>query len=250
MKAVFISDLHIKDPNDKAALLYQSFCSHEKTEQSHQVYLLGDIFDLLIGDHYSYTKKYEFFFQSIVKFLNSGKTVIFIEGNHDFHFEKTIKKYLRKHTVNHNNFRYSKHGELLETKDKKYFVCHGYEVDYYNEYFKRWYSVYTSQWMYLLSTYVLPYFVISFLGAQAAKDSKRRGKKTFNYTQMKNKYLEGAKALIEERKLDGVIAGHTHIQESHTFHDGTLYFNNGFPLKDKKFITLDDEKIECIKIER
>ena len=65
---------------------------------------------------------------------------------------------------------------------------------------------------------------------------------------MKNKYLEGAKALIKEKEVDGVISGHTHIQESHTFANGTLYYNNGYPLKHRCFIVLDDEKINMIDI--
>ena len=119
MQFVSISDLHIKKSGDEASKLFLHFCNHEFTKNSDRVYFLGDIFELLIGDHYSYTKKYAFFFEEIVKLLDSGKEVIFLEGNHDFHFKKIAYKYFKKHTENWSKFRYEKHGEIFETSGKR-----------------------------------------------------------------------------------------------------------------------------------
>lgn len=239
MKCAFISDLHIKSSYDDATDLFMKFCKNSNVQSCQKIILLGDIFDLMIGDHFNYTKKFPFFFEEITKFLDSGKEVIFIEGNHDFHFEQTCRKYFKKNSNNSEKFRYLKSGENIVLNDKVYFYCHGYEVDYFNKYFKRWYKVYSSIWFKILTTYILNFYLIQKLGEWASKDSKKRGKKTFDYGKMKEKYLVGAKALLEEVKVDGIISGHTHIPEFHTYEDGKIYLNPGFPTRDRYFIYFD-----------
>jgi UDP-2,3-diacylglucosamine hydrolase len=244
MKCAFISDLHINSPEDDAAKIFVAFCRHEKTQKSDRIVLLGDIFDFLVGDHYSYIFKYEFFFKEISKLINSGKEVVFIEGNHDFHFKKAFEKYIKLECHTPNKFRYLLSGEELILGDKKYLYCHGYEVDYDNMAFKKWYKIYSSKLFKFFTTYLLTFGLIQKMGAWASKDSKKRGKKTFDLPVMKEKYIQGAKALIKERNIQGVIAGHTHIAEFHTFENGTIYLNTGFPVKDKHFIYFNGEKFQ------
>ena len=66
---------------------------------------------------------------------------------------------------------------------------------------------------------------------------------------MKNKYINGAHKLILERGVDGIIGGHTHIQEDHTFEDGTRYFNCGHPLSHKNFLSFDGHHFSFISLE-
>jgi len=246
MKYSFISDLHINDSDDESALILERFINHEKVSDSNVVVFLGDIFDLLIGEHDPYTQKYSLFFKSIAGFIADGKEVVFVEGNHDFHFEKTIKKYLLTQVQNHQNFHYLREGKILNLNGNKYYYCHGYEVDYYNIHFRRWFKIYTSSIFNFLISKVLTYSLIQRLGAWASQNSKKRGKKTFNYEQMRAKYLEGAKELIREKKVKGVIAGHTHVEEFWTFPDGSIYLNCGFPAKHKHFIHYNGTEFEKV----
>ncbi len=248
MSCVFISDLHIQEEGDPAHKIYQKFVLHPLTQDADEIFLLGDIFDLCIGDHYGYTKKFEYFFNSIKSFLDSGKKVYFFEGNHDFHVRKVFRKYL-KNTQNKENFYYQKNGMIKEINGKRFFICHGYEVDYFNIYFKRWYKIYNSYPFYFLVTYLLPFRLIQYLGNKASKDSKKRGKKTFDYRTMEQKYIEGAKALISEKGLDGVISGHTHIPANKTYDSGEHYLNVGFPVKHKQFLAFENEQYEFLCIE-
>lgn len=247
MKCAFISDLHIKEQDDLASEKLTNFFSHEAVQNCDEIYLLGDIFEYMVGEHKQYTQKYYHFFEAIVESLNRGKKIIFIEGNHDFHFERTITNYLIRHTKNHHNFSYRCDSLILLAGNKRYFVCHGYEVDYYNKYFKKWHRIYTSRFMKFFVSYVLPFQFIQKLGELASKDSKRRGRKTFDYNKMKAKYLFGAKALITRENVDGIIGGHTHIKESHVFEDGTCYYNVGYPKRDGHFLYLDESEFKmCI----
>lgn len=244
----FISDLHIKKAHDEPSKVLRSFFSHEKVQNSDVVFLLGDIFDFLIGEHKAYIKEYAFFFESILELIENGKVIYFFEGNHDFHFSNTITSFLKSKTTNYQNFKYLKQGIFLKLDTKKAFICHGYEFDYDNKYFKRWYKIYTSTFMQILTSYIIPYNVLIKLASWASKDSKRRGRKTFDYESMKTKYIEGAKNLLKDKQVDLVIGGHTHIIEEHEFDNDTRYYNIGYPQKDRKFLYIKNDEINFINL--
>ena len=115
----FISDLHIKKAHDEPSKVLRSFFSHEKVQNSDVVFLLGDIFDFLIGEHKAYIKEYAFFFESILELIENGKVIYFFEGNHDFHFSNTITSFLKSKTTNYQNFKYLKQGIFLKLDTKK-----------------------------------------------------------------------------------------------------------------------------------
>ena len=177
MKIAFFSDLHIKSPGDEACHLFDRFCQDSKIQSTTHVILLGDMFDILIGEHRGYLKKYHRFFNNITELLDKGIKVIFLEGNHDFHIQKTLENYFSQNSKNPKLFKYLLNGEDLLVNGKKYHYCHGFEVDYYNQYFDNWKNIYTSKWFAFFVSYLLPYFFIEFLAHRASNNSKKRGKK-------------------------------------------------------------------------
>ncbi len=249
MNYVFISDLHIKRPDDLAARIFREFCLHSHTLHSDKVIFLGDIFDHVVGNHVEYLKKYQFFFEELDKLLALDKEVVFIEGNHDFHIKELFERYLSSNPRYSTNFRYLRKGETLLLGEEKFYYCHGYEVDYFNKYFRRWYRIYSSKWFKFFINYVLTYNIIMKIADWASKDSKRRGQKTFDFNLARVKYIEGAYELIKEKKVDGVIAGHTHIPCTHKYPTNQWYFNCGFPIRDKKFLSFRNQKFEMVNLE-
>ena len=187
MKASFLSDLHIKKPGDEADMLFSLFVTSPEVEDSSHIFLLGDMFDALVGEHRQYFEKYDLFFSSIVEWLEQGKVVKYIEGNHDFHFEKSLKKYLKSKTNKHTNFSYEIKGSSFNFEGTSFYYCHGYEVDYNNKYFKRWYSIYSSKIFKFVISYLVPFFIIELMTKKASEDSKKRGRKAFNYKEAKIK---------------------------------------------------------------
>lgn len=249
MKIAFFSDLHIKNPGDEASQLFDRFCNDIHTKGVTQVILLGDMFDILIGEHIGYLKKYDSFFKNIIELLDNEIEVIFLEGNHDFHIKKTLESYFSKESKNPQLFSYLFSGKDIVLDNKKYHYCHGYEVDYYNHYFENWKNIYTSKWFAFFVSYLLPYFFIEFLAHRASNNSKKRGRKVFNFEEAKNKYLVGAEQFINEKKIHGVICGHTHIQENHKYENGNLYINCGYPLKDRNYLLFNGEEFNFINLE-
>lgn len=248
MKISFLSDLHVNDPNGFELKLFDEFCNNSYTQDASHIILLGDMFDILIGEHHEYFVKYSRFFNQIIQLLDANKKVLYLEGNHDFHIEKSFKNYINENSQYPKNFSYLKQGENINLGDKTYRFCHGYEVDYDNEAFKKWYRTYTSAPFELLVNRIVPFKLIDFIGSKASGNSKKRGKKTFNFDFAKKKYIAGAKAFIDEVKVDGVICGHTHIQENYVYPDKTTYLNCGYPKKDKNFLYYADGEFRFINL--
>ncbi|MBD64114.1 MAG: hypothetical protein CME62_02830 [Halobacteriovoraceae bacterium] len=247
MQVSFFSDLHIKFPGDEASNLVENLFNNPYFLKSSHVIFLGDIFDILIGEHDQYFDRYDVFFKGILNLLERGIKVTYLEGNHDFHVKNSMESFFRKNSHHSHLFEYKKEGFYLEISGKNYYVCHGDEVDYTNEAFKRWKNIYTSRPFQILVNNIVPYKMIKLIGDRASQNSKSRGSKTFDYSHAKQKYREGAKQLIQEKNVQGVICGHTHIQENHVYSDGAVYLNSGFPLKDKNFlIVAETSRFESI----
>ena len=248
MNCVFISDIHIRTSSDLAAQTFKDFCSHSHTLHADKVFFLGDIFDHLAGDHKEYIKQYDFFFEGIEKLIELDKEVIFLEGNHDFHFSKLFSIFFAGNSRFSKNFRYLKAGESIMLNEKRVYFCHGYEVDYYNNAFKNWYKIYSSKWFYYLITHFFTYSFLQKIAKWASGNSKQRGKKSFDYTRAKERYVEGAYELIKDKKVDGIIAGHTHIFSDHQYPSGEFYYNCGFPQRDRKFLSYKADEFHFISL--
>ena len=98
MKFSAISDVHVKTSGDPAEVLLLSFLRNEDVQSSDIIFLLGDIFDLMIGPHSQYFVRFQNFFQEIRRLLLKGKKICYVEGNHDFHIKNLYKKFFQVNT--------------------------------------------------------------------------------------------------------------------------------------------------------
>jgi len=117
--ALFIADAHYPHHGDAFLELLQKI--ENKTIETPQLFLMGDIFDLLFGyNHYIQT-----FSQKGIDLLNRVSEeleVIYLEGNHDFCLKETfphIKVYSREEQPIHYKLKtediYLSHGDKYET---------------------------------------------------------------------------------------------------------------------------------------
>ncbi len=88
MKHWFISDLHVKDINERNGnLLLRFLFLLNRSPQANTLYLLGDIFDAWVSDGGAFVKHYQQIVDEIQKFTDSGGKVYYFEGNHDLHID-------------------------------------------------------------------------------------------------------------------------------------------------------------------
>jgi len=117
--ALFIADVHYPHHSEEFLTLLKNIRNH--SIQTPQLFLMGDIFDLLFG----YNNYIQTFSQEAIEHIQElSKTVevIYLEGNHDFCLKEifpNVKVYSREEQPIHyklkNQDLYLSHGDLYET---------------------------------------------------------------------------------------------------------------------------------------
>lgn len=88
MNSWFISDLHLRDVNERNGnTLLRFLFLLNKNPSEHRLFLLGDIFDMWISNGAAFVNHYQQLIDEIKKFKDGGGQVYYFEGNHDFHID-------------------------------------------------------------------------------------------------------------------------------------------------------------------
>ena len=75
MKISSISDIHIYDDMDERAELLTKFLNSSEVTESDVVVLLGDIFDMMVGNKSQYLDKYKEILSEIKKICKNKKLI-------------------------------------------------------------------------------------------------------------------------------------------------------------------------------
>lgn len=237
MKISAISDVHVKDTNDKAHALLVDFFAHPLVQDSDYILLLGDIFDLMCGPHEEYLRKYQEIFSKMDELQKKGKKIFFFEGNHDVHLEKLFKKLW-------------KNGEIIISQDaiveeiegKLYYFSHGDEHEIDNISYQKYIRFIRSAPLKFIAEFVMPYSLLNYLGERASRMSRKKGYKKFNEEKVRSRFRSG---VLEKTKgaFDFVLGGHSHVQDQWILPESkSLYLNNGFALQSKTFIYIENHE--------
>ena len=249
MKLSSISDVHITPNNPERFNLFKKFCESKEVQESNIVVLLGDIFDIMIGNKKGYIRKYNEFFQLIGQLLKQDKKLYIVEGNHDFHTKELFYDYISKNFPEYINLLiHVKNETSILLNGKKIYVGHGDILDHKNDAFKRWKVIYSSKSFKFFVEKILPFSLVEYLGHRASRNSKKRSKSSFNYKEAQDKYRDGFHELVSKEEYDIVLTGHTHIKEDYTFKN-TKLLNNGFFPSTKEFIYIDEQTSSLVKLE-
>ena len=93
MQAWFISDIHIKNINERSSIKLLRFLHflRDNSEATH-LFLLGDIFDLWVGDSDIFQTKFQAIVDALADLKQKGMQVVYFEGNHDVHVKRFWEK--------------------------------------------------------------------------------------------------------------------------------------------------------------
>jgi UDP-2,3-diacylglucosamine hydrolase len=243
MKISAISDVHIKSPFDEADQLLQLFLDHQMVQSSQMVFLLGDIFDLMVGPHEEYFTMYAHLFQKIDHLISHGVQVFYVEGNHDLHLRKLFHSKWSGH-----QFVISQNPIIKTIDDKKYYFSHGDEHEVDNVTYQRYIKTLRTLPFRFLAEHVLSFSLLNYFGKKASEKSRKRGAKYFNSEQVRNRFRSG---LIKKTsgEYDFVIGGHSHVKDEYNYLNGRgVYLNNGFALNTKSFIYIENHNHQFISL--
>lgn len=121
VKAYFLSDIHLESEKDSnffvlkkllIQLLKDPDCTH--------LFLMGDIFDLWVADHFYFKEKFSQTLKALHDLKNKGVEIHYFEGNHDL----DLKPYFEpRGVVVHES------AKIFELFGKKFLLEHGDQMD-------------------------------------------------------------------------------------------------------------------------
>ena len=212
ISAWFLSDLHLKTMQERRSeqlLRFLTFLADQKAPATH-LYLVGDIFDLWVGDHDYYDEKFGPLIEQIRRIKANGVKVTYFEGNHDVHVKRywesrhQIPCYIEEHydQLGPHLVRVE-HGDLINPNDVTYLK----------------YRSFIRQAPMEKLAHLLPARLIHWLGDRASKQSRKRSsvKRRDSEDELRQMIRTYAERTFEKEPYDLIVTGHMHIRDDYTF---------------------------------
>ncbi len=250
MKIVSISDVHIKTADDERAGLLNKFLTSEDVKDADEVILLGDIFDLMVGNKPQYIEKYQEIFTQIEELLKSGKVISYFEGNHDFHVKNLFRDWSKK-IGQDDKFHFYKNAVIKKIGETKVLYTHGDDIEIDNPSYKIYKALINNKFLELLGDYVVPYSTIEWIGHRASHNSRERNKVRYERSEestimIRDKFREAARRASKKYEVEMVICGHSHVLD-HFEESGLVYLNSGYAPLEMSYIVVQEGQLPEIK---
>lgn len=247
MKFSAISDIHVKNSGDQAEVLLLAFLRNPDVQSSDVIFLLGDIFDLMIGPHSQYFVRYQTYFSEIRNLLSKGKKICYVEGNHDFHIRNLYSKFFQVHKdLDTTLFSMSSSFEFFDSNKKMYF-CHGDDMELGNQSYKVFKSIVTSFPLKYYANNLMPHFLIKSIGEYSAEKSRMRNNKRYSkesdLTPVRDNFRLSAEVFFSKHPTEIIVCGHSHVKDHYVSPNGFEYVNNGYAQHSKTYISIEDGSI-------
>ena len=226
-KILVVSDLHIK--NDDSII--DSLKLKVEEVNPTRIILLGDTFEVMVGNYPEYLKEHDSFFAWLKFLIIKGVIIHFVEGNHDFHLKEILTSVFKE------RFFYHEEGFFLGS----IYFSHGDELDSKNYAHRIYRKLMKSRLMKFVAN-ILGYTRVQSL----ASFLKKRSRGNRNPSQGYKEYFKLlAKKCFQEKKASALVLGHSHVFEAICEND-LVYFNGGDPRKDRKMILIDEGKFSVV----
>ena len=250
MSFVSISDVHIKSKDDEAQRFFLQFLQHPKTQAAQKIYLLGDIFDLIVGPKIEWLFKFHTVFFELSKLVKQGKEIHFIEGNHDFHVERVFQYLKEVYNLPEGRVHYYRDPFVSREFGKKILFCHGDEIELGNWSYKIYRFLIKSRFIKALS-YIVPYVFIKWIGTNASSSSRKRNNQKYTSENQNEKIkinvIKSSKKASRDYRSNVVICGHGHVLENYRG-KRLHYLNNGYFPQTRSFVHGTSQDISLIQL--
>lgn len=214
--AIF-SDLHLKNQMDAKNQAFVNLLRELRQKQVTDLWLLGDIFDLLTGPYTFWREIHSEIFHELETLARQGCRILWLEGNHDFHL-KSLLTPLGIEMIDAEITR--------EIGSQKIFLAHGDLVNPHDEAYLKW-RAFTRDTRFRGLLSMTPEWIAKrFLLPMAESLSRKsRAKERDTEKTIQATYREYA-AIQWKKGFSGVILGHCHVADFCT-EKGHFYLNLG-----------------------
>jgi len=220
MKMIFFSDTHLTRKNKKKLKLVETFIRNVCSDAD-MVFVLGDLFEFYHGYQGYIYPWYRSIVDSFKAITEKGKSVYFLEGNHEFDMGSFFETYTGIKCVKN---------LTMDIEGKRTFISHGDEF-YLNPVTRALKTPLTIGAMNLFGPRLS--WKIA-MGMSTIMSKKKKGQSP----RVKSMFREYAKEKLNEG-YDAVILAHTHIADYLEFGKGEarkVYLNSGDFIKKSTYI--------------
>jgi UDP-2,3-diacylglucosamine hydrolase len=215
------SDLHLAAAAPEKESLFVDLLRKLRTEEKiTDLWLLGDIYDLLVGSYPFWVQSHARFFDELASLVSAGVRVVWFEGNHDFDLRQLLEP---------RGIQVVDEDLEVMIAGKRLYLAHGDLVNRQDLSYLRWRAL-TRSTQFKKGLNALPERarerLLPFIGRWMSDQSRKRGGRPRDTTQTRSIYREFARAKWTQG-FDGVILGHSHVDEELRSEDGRFYLNLG-----------------------
>lgn len=218
MKVAIFSDLHIREDDQKLNLAFAKLLRElVEVEKITDLWLLGDILDVLVGPFSFWFDSYKEIFDALKILKQKGVNILWFEGNHDFFIQRLLHKIDIEVADGEQTY-------VVGEKKQKLLLAHGDLVNPEDKDYLVWRKI-TRSMGYRMVLGSLPSIVVkNFLKpwAQVISD-KSRQKSSEHGLDLKKMYRNFAQKKFSEG-YDAVILGHCHVEDF--FQEGNKFYLN------------------------
>lgn len=245
MTSWFISDIHIKDINERSSITLLRFLRSllNKEMPATHLFFVGDIFDLWISNSAFFLHKYKDFIDLVVSLKSQGVEVYYFEGNHDIHVKHFWQEQLGIPTftdehyfkIGGKNIRVE-HGDMINDEEVNYRKLRSFLRHPVTEKFLA----------------LTPGNVIAEVGDLASAISRKRtaGMRQSQHEKMRTMIRNYAERIYLEKPFDYLITGHLHVQDEYSFaQNKAVSINLGSWFEGPKALRIDKSGHQFISIE-
>lgn len=207
MTAWFISDLHLKNTQERSSEILLRFLIEliERNRPATHLFLVGDIFDIWAGGHEYYSKLYAPITDRLIELQKTGVEVHYFEGNHDMH----MARFWQKHGVN-----VWVDPKIFQLGAQRVYIEHGDMINLNDLAYQRYRRFYRHPLTRLLIECVPPSWMHAF-GRKFSQESRKhsapqREDRSAELRDMIRSHAQKVRSVFE---FDLMVTGHMHVQD-------------------------------------
>ena len=245
-RAYFVSDLHLGEPDDARTRLFETLLDRigDDADATHLV-LLGDIFDMWLGDHDYFIDRYRRIVDKLERVRANGVDILYFEGNHDLHLGPFWSGRLGfdvhpgpAYLILGGKRVRLEHGDQMDPDDRGYI-------------FLRWF-LRTPPMRFLILH--LPGRLVGWIGVRASAHSRAYTSetKTISRDGAIAKIRQHAAKVYAEDPFDLLISGHVHVRDDVAVEGsegGARSVNLGTWLDQPGYFLLTDESAAMVELD-
>lgn len=249
--AYFVSDLHLASGDEPNARIFLRFLERLNAEaragegvRPTHLFLVGDVFDLWIGGHDYFIKKFSDVVEALRRLVEADVAVHFFEGNHDLHLQPYWEKGVGVKV--HPGPEYFEladrivrveHGDLMNPEDKGYLFLRDF--------------LRIPPMRFLALN--LPASMVALIGERASRASRAHtsGAKSLPHESIRNLIRQHAENAYMQKPFDLIVTGHVHVPDDHSFAaSGKVVrsVNLGSWYEPPRVFVLSDERSEFVQL--